>query len=435
MSDNQNQKSIYAISALFSTPNSILEAAKKVAERGYKNWDVHTPYPVHGMDDAMNLKPSKLPWVSLGLQLFATSFSIFFMWMIMAVVYPLIIGGKPMFSLTNFSPVIVAFSILCTVVGTVVVLFLFFCKLPRNNHAISDTAYAKATCCDQYGIIIEADNEGFDAEEVKSFLASLGGQVGEIYPANEEEKFEIGFFKPKKFSTLFVVSLLAIIGATAVGTYGTFNLVLYDRVPLIHTELMGYQFVKYRDTVSENGSLEWRLAPLSSKDSASGIIYKVNSPYTWMDVQSRENPQSQSHFFKDGKVMRTHVAGTVPRGYKPYEFSADAAGAATLKNPLPYTAENLKRGQTQYNIYCVNCHGNFADGDGNLAGKLPSPPSLHTQKSLNATDGSYYHILAEGQNSAMPAFDKQISRDDRWRIVQYIRALQRAKNAKDSDLK
>ncbi|MGD8307085.1 MAG: DUF3341 domain-containing protein, partial [Ignavibacteria bacterium] len=60
-----NGRKIFGVSALFKSPNEILSAAKKVSEKGYTKWDVNTPYPVHGMDKAMNLKPSKLGIVTL----------------------------------------------------------------------------------------------------------------------------------------------------------------------------------------------------------------------------------------------------------------------------------------------------------------------------------------------------------------------------------
>ena len=58
-------KKVFAASALFSTPDAIMAAAKRIASSGYTKWDVNTPYPVHGMDDAMNMKPSKLGFVTM----------------------------------------------------------------------------------------------------------------------------------------------------------------------------------------------------------------------------------------------------------------------------------------------------------------------------------------------------------------------------------
>jgi mono/diheme cytochrome c family protein len=84
--------------------------------------------------------------------------------------------------------------------------------------------------------------------------------------------------------------------------------------------------------------------------------------------------------------------------------------------------------------FCSPCHGNFGRGDSRLQGQFPNPPTLHFDKVRNWPDGNIYHVMTDGQN-IMPSYATQISKDDRWAIVQYIRVLQRAQNAKESDLK
>ena len=98
------------------------------------------------------------------------------------------------------------------------------------------------------------------------------------------------------------------------------------------------------------------------------------------------------------------------------------------------TADVLKRGQQQYDIFCGMCHGDNGEGDGRLKGKFPVPPSLHSSKVRDDwSDGRIYHVITVGQNS-MPAYDKQIPSDDRWAIIHYLRAMQRSLNAKESDI-
>ena len=65
--------------------------------------------------------------------------------------------------------------------------------------------------------------------------------------------------------------------------------------------------------------------------------------------------------------------------------------------------------------------------------QFPKPPSLHNQKVLNWSDGNIYHVITNGQN-VMPSYSEQVSVDDRWAIIHYIRTLQRSKNASDEDL-
>jgi mono/diheme cytochrome c family protein len=133
--------------------------------------------------------------------------------------------------------------------------------------------------------------------------------------------------------------------------------------------------------------------------------------------------------------MRRPVEGTVARGFLPYAFTGkpDAAGR-NLLNPLPPTKEVIQRGKERFLTYCSPCHGNFGAGDSRLRGQFPNPPTLHSEKVRNWPDGNIYHVITEGQN-VMPSYASQVSRDDRWAIINYIRVMQRAHNAKESDLK
>ena len=99
------EKKLFGVTALFNTPDEIIKAAKGVRESGYVKYDVFTPYPIHGMDDAMKLKPSKLGYLTLGFGLTGTFIALFSMWFTMAMDYPMIIGGKPFFALPAFIPV------------------------------------------------------------------------------------------------------------------------------------------------------------------------------------------------------------------------------------------------------------------------------------------------------------------------------------------
>src|SRR5690606_21817888 len=99
------EKKLYGIAATFKTPDEIINAAKKVTKAGYEKFDVNTPYPLHGMDSAMKIKPSKLGFVTLVMGLAGASIALLFMYWSMSVDYPLVIGGKPFFALPAFIPV------------------------------------------------------------------------------------------------------------------------------------------------------------------------------------------------------------------------------------------------------------------------------------------------------------------------------------------
>ena len=127
-----NDKKIFGVAALFDTPNEIINAAKKVTQAGYKNYDVNTPYPVHGMDKAMGLKSSKLGYVTLFFGFFGASSILFFMWWALAVNYPLVIGGKPYFPLPAFVPITFEFTVLNAVISTFIAMIAVVFNLPFN---------------------------------------------------------------------------------------------------------------------------------------------------------------------------------------------------------------------------------------------------------------------------------------------------------------
>ena len=135
-------------------------------------------------------------------------------------------------------------------------------------------------------------------------------------------------------------------------------------------------------------------------------------------------------------VMRGPVPGTVPRDYTPYRYAqADTAQAqAELSNPLPRTAEVIGRGQRVYMTYCVVCHGEKGDGQGYIVPKFPMPPSLYSGKVRNWNDGRIFHVITRGQN-LMPSYASQVLPEDRWAVIHYVRALQRAAHPDSQDLK
>jgi mono/diheme cytochrome c family protein len=144
----------------------------------------------------------------------------------------------------------------------------------------------------------------------------------------------------------------------------------------------------------------------------------------------KEDPNS-----KDGAAARVPPEGTVPRGYEPYHYAVnegDKAGAA-LKNPLMRTKSVLDRGQKVFNTYCIVCHGPKGDGQGFVVPPYPRPPSLLSDKVMKWPDGNIFHVITRGQN-LMPSYATQVPPEDRWAVIHYVRALQRAANPTLEDM-
>jgi mono/diheme cytochrome c family protein len=135
--------------------------------------------------------------------------------------------------------------------------------------------------------------------------------------------------------------------------------------------------------------------------------------------------------FADSSTLREPVEGTIPIGMIPYPYQKNDTdrmlAGKELVNPLVKNEENLKRGEVAYRRYCINCHGPLADGNGNLftAGLYNyKPASLVNDKMKKAPDGEIYHVITVGQG-VMMAHGGIVRPDDRWKIVLYVRELQK----------
>lgn len=132
-----------------------------------------------------------------------------------------------------------------------------------------------------------------------------------------------------------------------------------------------------------------------------------------------------------GSTMRVPPEGTVPRNYQPYLYATSDfdTPAKELTNPLKPTKQILERGQKQYNTFCAVCHGYQGHGDGPVSPRISNIPALAGSNSnvLNWEDGRFFHIITVGRARMYP-YAAQISPEDRWAIIHYIRLLQ--KNSK-----
>ena len=143
----------------------------------------------------------------------------------------------------------------------------------------------------------------------------------------------------------------------------------------------------------------------------------------------RANAFAANAVFPDGKTLQAPPPGTIPRGWLPLHYAATAPDAVRageeLRSPFGRDdAKALARGEQVFTNFCVPCHGAGGRGDGLVARRgVPPPPSLVTGQSLALKDGQLFHILTYGQNN-MASYASQISREDRWRVILYVRSLQ-----------
>jgi mono/diheme cytochrome c family protein len=374
---------LYALSGQFETPDEIMHAAEEVNKK-YKQYDVNTPYPVHGMDGAMGMGESPIGWVTLVVGTTCMLLMLCFIAWIQLVDYPTTFAGKPDFNLPGYVPILFETTILTGAVTTVLTLLFVVCGLPNNAHPIHDTNYAKRTSDDRFGIYVEAKDPAFNEAEVRQLFEQLGAKdIAPIYIDAEEVAAgkNMSVLKPQ-FIGFAATVVLVISGAAYFG--------------LNHMVFL--------------------------------------PPYNWMSVQPKVVPQKTNTVFKNGVSMQLPVEGTIARGFIPYaKVGAKEGFGQSMANPLDPTAEVFALGEQKYLTMCSACHGNYGQGDSRLNGQYPAPPSLHSKKAVEWADAEIYHVITNGQN-IMPSYAKQLTRDERWAIVHYVRALQRSLNPKETDV-
>lgn len=177
--------------------------------------------------------------------------------------------------------------------------------------------------------------------------------------------------------------------------------------------------------------------------SASG---SKNTPvviFTDMDYQQRYEPQGDrtfagaKPFFGDARASRRPVDGTIARGHlvEDESFTTGVLNNSYVgRNPLPVDADLLKHGQARFNTYCSPCHDRTGQGRG-LVGQraLWIPTNLLEPRVRDMNDGEIFNVITNGRRS-MPPYKYQVVDRDRWAVVAYVRALQRATGATENDV-
>jgi hypothetical protein len=181
------QSTLYAVTALFDTPDAIAHAARECAGAGYTRFDVNTPYPVHGMDRAMRVRPSRMGYFAFVFGVLGAVLGIGFISWVALEGYPLVIGGKPYWSWPAFVPVTFEVTVLLTAVLSAVTMIVFYFKFPNNAHPLHDTPYMKAVSSNRFGICIQAADPKFHEAAVRDFLARAGGKdVQQVFYDTED---------------------------------------------------------------------------------------------------------------------------------------------------------------------------------------------------------------------------------------------------------
>jgi mono/diheme cytochrome c family protein len=391
----EEPQAVVGVLAQFDGVEPLKKAAANIRDAGFRRWDVHSPFPVHGIERAMGMRRTPLPWLVLLAGCGGAVVALLLQWWTNGFDYPIVTSGKPLFSLPANIPItfelIVLFSGLVAFGGTLVLNLL-----PHFNHPVFRSERFRRATTDGFFISIEAADAKFDEAAVRTLLESAGATAVEVLQDTTA--------KPKFPTWLYKAGIVAVV------------------LGLLPPVLVAW----------------YRATPKSLPR-----IHIIPD----MDFQEKYTPQAASPLpaFADGSAARPPVPGTVYRGgLEDEHFDLGRVGGkpATMF-PMPVTDELMQRGQQRFGIFCATCHGLAGEGGETgltslRAGKRKEldwvlPASLLTSGLRDQPVGQIFDTMTNGLRK-MPALGPQIPPQDRWAIILYLRALQRSQNAALDDV-
>lgn len=396
MSNSEEVKD-FGVLAEFDNVTDIVRACEKIRDAGYTRWDSYTPFPVHGIDPAMGIKTTRMPWLIFAMGVSGTLTGLCIQYFMNAHDYPYLLSGKPLFSLPANVPVMfeltILFAALTTFFGTLIVN-----GLPRfYNPLFKVKAFARATD-DRFFICIEAADPRYDAEGLTTFFSDNKAVSVQVVEDDSNENAAI----PDIIKNVAFAGFVAGFIPLAIIAYGR---VAHRDLPRVH-------------------------------------------PNPNMDFQKKFKTQSANPLYEDGRAMRYAVAGTISEGDLNqddhfYRGLVDGQWATTFPKEVVVTDALLTQGQKQFNVNCSPCHGQAGYGDGMVHRRVTkklaenptwvAPSSLHQDHIRSQAHGKLFNTISNGIRN-MQGYGHALVEADRWAIVAYIRALHRSQYAKLDDV-
>jgi mono/diheme cytochrome c family protein len=392
---------LYGVLAEYDTPGELVEAARKVRDAGYTEFDCYSPFPVHGIDEAMGIKRTILPVLIFGGGTAGAIGGLLLQWWCNAYNWPWNISGKPAWS----QPANVAIAFECTILLAVFTSFFgvwILNKLPQVWHPFFRNDRFGQITDDAFLLGIEARDRRFDAEATPKLLKDAGAlHVDHVHYDPDPAVAHM-----PKWITAFIVASTA-----------------FALIPFA----------------------------IAAKARTSHSTEPHIHIFPDMDFQPKYKSDQPMDLFDDGRENRGEIAGTIARGslnaddlfYRGLDRS-DAGGqwATGFPAQLPVTDQLMKRGRNRFEIYCTPCHGYDGRGAGAVPQRVAAGGGAWQARNLvdasnpvaiNMPNGQLFNTISNGYNTMM-GYAAQIPHADRWAIVLYVRALQRSQNASLDDI-
>ena len=181
------RKRVYGYLAEFESASALYKAAEKVRDAGFRRWDCYSPYPIHGLDKAMGMRRSILPWFVFFGGAIGLAIAFLLAYVTQVEIFPTVVQGKPanIFTIPAFFPIMFELTILFSGF-TALFGLLALIGLPRLNHPLFCSHQFYRATDDAFFIAIEARDSKFSPETTKSFLAEIGGKNIELVEDDEE---------------------------------------------------------------------------------------------------------------------------------------------------------------------------------------------------------------------------------------------------------
>lgn len=170
---------VYGVIGEFDDPHELVHAGRKIREMGYTKLDAMTPFPVHGIDDAIGIPYSKLGWIVICIGLCGTATALGLIYYVGAINDKFVIGGKPLFDFTFSIPVTFELTVLFSAFAAVIGMFALN-GLPKLYHPSMNYQAAHRATDDRFLLVIEADDPKFNPQTAAEHLKSVGASTVEV---------------------------------------------------------------------------------------------------------------------------------------------------------------------------------------------------------------------------------------------------------------
>ncbi len=480
--------------AEYADENQLLEAARKVRDSGYTRTDAFTPFPVHGIDEALGIPPTVLPWIVLCAGLTGLGTALLMQWWMNAVDYPYIISGKPYFSLPANIPVTFELTVLFSAF-TAFFAMLGLNGLPRLSNPLFTNPKFDRTTDDRFFLWVDSRDKYFNSAKVKGLLESTN-PLGVDEVRDDESSTLVPKFIYTIAATVILVSLIpaaVVLRMRSSRSEGARWHVFFDmdfqpkkrtqqgsslfadgrvmRPPVVGTVARGeldhsdpyYLGYDPDKTVGTTRSSEIKFVSLA-QDQATTTSPDAGQPPAPKKASAPNNEQAGvvATQQSDAAIQSTDKHG-VDQSHKATTAQAEQGPASTevahespttqpqatgevnlpwiTDFPLAVDSKLMDLGKKKFEITCAVCHGYGGNGDGLVAqramqlaqGYWVQPTSLHDDKVSTQPIGKLFYTISNGKGK-MGSYGSVLTPQERWAIVLYVRALQRSRNATIEDV-